>query len=77
MESVVKDIVDELEYLQRREMRMRDTNGEFGWRALGMALIFRQNGNEGNVMEWNGLRRGHTEHQTTKKRQDSEEAGNK
>lgn len=28
LEGVVKDIVDELGYLQRREIRMRDTNGE-------------------------------------------------
>lgn len=28
LEAVVKEIVDELGYLQRREMRMRDTNGE-------------------------------------------------
>ncbi len=27
LEAVVKEIVDELRYLQRREMRMRDTNG--------------------------------------------------
>jgi hypothetical protein len=28
LEAVVKEIVDELGYLQRRELRMRDTNGE-------------------------------------------------
>lgn len=28
LEGVVKEIVDELNYLKRREMRMRDTNGE-------------------------------------------------
>ena len=28
LEAVVKEIVDELGYLQRREIRMRDTNGE-------------------------------------------------
>jgi len=28
LEAVTKEIVDELAYLQRREMRMRDTNGE-------------------------------------------------
>jgi hypothetical protein len=28
LEGVVKEIVDELSYLQKREMRMRDTNGE-------------------------------------------------
>ena len=27
LEAVVKEIVDELGYLQRREMKMRDTNG--------------------------------------------------
>ena len=27
LEAVTKEIVDELGYLQRREMRMRDTNG--------------------------------------------------
>lgn len=27
LEAVAKEIVDELRYLQRREMRMRDTNG--------------------------------------------------
>jgi hypothetical protein len=27
LEAVVKEIVDEMGYLQRREMRMRDTNG--------------------------------------------------
>lgn len=29
LEGVVKEIVDELNYLKRREARMRDTNGEF------------------------------------------------
>jgi hypothetical protein len=29
LEAVTKEIVDELGYLQRREMRMRDTNGEY------------------------------------------------
>lgn len=28
LEGVVKEIVDELNYLKRREARMRDTNGE-------------------------------------------------
>ena len=28
LEAVAKEIVDELGYLQKREMRMRDTNGE-------------------------------------------------
>jgi len=28
LEAVVKEVVDEMGYLQRREMRMRDTNGE-------------------------------------------------
>ena len=28
LEAVVKEIVGELGYLQRREMRMRDTNGK-------------------------------------------------
>lgn len=28
LEAVTREIVDELGYLQRREMRMRDTNGE-------------------------------------------------
>ena len=28
LEGVVKEIVDELNYLKRREVRMRDTNGE-------------------------------------------------
>lgn len=28
LEAVTKEIVDELGYLQRREMRMRDTNGQ-------------------------------------------------
>lgn len=27
LEGVVKEIVEELSYLQKREMRMRDTNG--------------------------------------------------
>lgn len=27
LEAQVKEIVDEMGYLQRREMRMRDTNG--------------------------------------------------
>jgi hypothetical protein len=29
LEAVTREIVDELGYLQRREMRMRDTNGQF------------------------------------------------
>jgi len=29
LEASVKEIVDEMGYLQRREMRMRDTNGMF------------------------------------------------
>jgi len=29
LEGVVKEIVEELNYLKRREARMRDTNGEF------------------------------------------------
>lgn len=29
LEGVVKEIVDELNYLKRREARMRDTNGQF------------------------------------------------
>jgi hypothetical protein len=29
LEGVVKEITDEMNYLQRREERMRDTNGEF------------------------------------------------
>ena len=28
LEAVTKEIVDEMGYLQRREMRMSDTNGE-------------------------------------------------
>jgi hypothetical protein len=32
LEGVVKEIVDELAYLQRREQRMRDTNGSFSGR---------------------------------------------
>lgn len=28
LEGVVKEIVEELNYLKRREARMRDTNGE-------------------------------------------------
>lgn len=27
LEAVVREIVDEMGYLQRREMKMRDTNG--------------------------------------------------
>jgi len=30
LEAVTKEIVDEMGYLQRREQRMRDTNGGFG-----------------------------------------------
>lgn len=29
LEGVVKEVVDEMAYLQRREARMRDTNGLF------------------------------------------------
>jgi hypothetical protein len=29
LEAVTREIVDELGYLQRREMRMRDTNGQY------------------------------------------------
>ena len=29
LEGVVKEIVEELNYLKRREARMRDTNGEY------------------------------------------------
>lgn len=28
LENVVKEIQEEMQYLQNREMRMRDTNGE-------------------------------------------------
>ena len=28
LEAVTKEILDEMGYLQRREMKMRDTNGE-------------------------------------------------
>jgi hypothetical protein len=36
LEAVTKEIVDELGYLQRREMRMRDTNGQFMFRSLSL-----------------------------------------
>jgi hypothetical protein len=34
LEAVTKEIVDELGYLQRREMRMRDTNGQSMFHSL-------------------------------------------
>ena len=36
LEGVVKEVVDELAYLQRREARMRDTNGQSESRYLHM-----------------------------------------
>lgn len=36
LEAVTKEIVEEMGYLQRREMRMRDTNGRISSRALSM-----------------------------------------
>lgn len=40
LEGVVKEIVDELGYLQKRESRMRDTNGKSSAvsRATNMSL---------------------------------------
>ena len=35
LEGVVKEIVDELNYLKRREVKMRDTNGESSWVCAG------------------------------------------
>lgn len=35
LEAVTKEIVDELGYLQRREMKMRDTNGQLRNSRLG------------------------------------------
>lgn len=37
LEAVTKEIVEEMGYLQRREMRMRDTNGRISSRALSVA----------------------------------------
>lgn len=37
LEAVVKEIQDEMGYLQRREMKMRDTNG--AWKPLSASLI--------------------------------------
>lgn len=36
LEAVTKEIVEEMGYLQRREMRMRDTNGRISSRALSI-----------------------------------------
>lgn len=36
LEAVTKEIVEEMGYLQRREMRMRDTNGRISSCALSM-----------------------------------------
>lgn len=38
LEAVAKEIVDEMGYLQRREMRMRDTNGEYTRESLRASL---------------------------------------
>jgi hypothetical protein len=40
LEAVTKEIVDELGYLQRREMRMRDTNGESIYLVFFASCIF-------------------------------------
>jgi hypothetical protein len=40
LEAVTKEIVDELGYLQRREMRMRDTNGESLYLVFFASCIF-------------------------------------
>jgi hypothetical protein len=39
LEAVTKEIVDELGYLQRREMRMRDTNGQSYFLVVGMKKL--------------------------------------
>ena len=39
LEGVVKEIVDELNYLKRREARMRDTNGQLCARSARRTLI--------------------------------------
>ncbi|GFZ46293.1 Endoplasmic reticulum vesicle protein 25 [Saitozyma sp. JCM 24511] len=39
LEAVVKEIVDELGYLQRREMRMRDTNESTNSRVKNFAVL--------------------------------------
>lgn len=36
LEAVTKEIVEEMGYLQRREMRMRDTNGRISSNTLPM-----------------------------------------
>lgn len=42
LEGVVKEIVDELNYLKRREARMRDTNGELALFGRGMGFARRR-----------------------------------
>ena len=37
LEGTVKEVVDELAYLQRREARMRDTNGQSAMNRRGSA----------------------------------------
>ncbi|KAI9638554.1 endoplasmic reticulum vesicle protein 25 [Dioszegia hungarica] len=39
LEAVVKEVVDELGYLQRREMRMRDTNESTNTRVKNFSLL--------------------------------------
>lgn len=38
LESVAKEVVEEMEYLKRREMKMRDTNGEFAMYFDGLQI---------------------------------------
>lgn len=46
LEGVVKEIVDELNYLKRREARMRDTNGTLLVTSPSLELIIRNRINE-------------------------------
>lgn len=39
LEAVVKEITDEMGYLQRREMKMRDTNGMSSFFGLNDSLV--------------------------------------
>jgi hypothetical protein len=40
LEAVVQEITDEFGYLKRREMRMRDTNGESVYSTLQQCSVF-------------------------------------
>lgn len=42
LEAVTKEIVEEMGYLQRREMRMRDTNGRISFHISSMDVYLHE-----------------------------------